>query len=494
MTRNACVFTLTALALLPRPADAANRGTKPNIVVLLADDLGCGDLGCYNRGSKIPTPNMDRLAAQGIRLTDAHAPSAVCTPTRYGILTGRYCWRTRLKRGVLQGYDPLLIEPGRLTVASLLRKQGYATYGIGKWHLGLGDDKRTDYDRPLRPGPLAVGFDSYFGIPASLDMPPYLYFRGDRPVEAATERTDGSKPRREGGAGFWRAGPIAPGFRHADVLPRLANEAVAVLERHARRTPDKPFFLYLALTAPHTPWLPTAEFRGKSKAGPYGDFTVQVDAVVGSIADTLRRLKLEDSTLLIVTSDNGAHWTPADIRKYGHSASNHRRGQKADAWEGGHRVPLLARWPGTIKPGSTSDELVCLTDLLATCAELVGQKLPDNAGEDSESILPVLLGRKPEQPLHEAVVHHSGGGLFAIRQGDWKLIDGLGSGGFSAPHTEKPKLGGPKGQLYNLAKDPAEKDNVYNSEPEVVKRLAALLARYRQEGHSARRCARSNRP
>jgi arylsulfatase A-like enzyme len=488
MTRINSVLIFAALALLPRPANAAGKTTShPNILFLLADDLGSGDPGCCNRDSKIPTPNMDRLAAQGMRLTDAHTPSAVCTPTRYGILTGRYCWRTRLKQGVLWGYDPLLIEPGRLTVPSLLKKQGYATYGIGKWHLGLGDNKRTDYAKPLRPGPLAVGFESYFGIPASLDMPPYLYFRGDRPVEAATRMIEASKSRREGGAGFWRAGPIAPGFRHADVLPRLADEAVAVLERHSRLTPDKPFFLYLALTAPHTPWLPTPAFHGKSKAGPYGDFTVQVDAVVGQVAETLRKLKMEDNTLLIFTSDNGAHWTPADIKKYGHSASNHRRGQKADAWEGGHRVPLLARWPGKIKPGSTSDELVCLTDLLATCAELVGASLPANAGEDSESLLPVLLGGKRQGPIHEAVVHHSGGGLFALRQGDWKLIDGLGSGGFSAPHTEKPKPAGPRGQLYNLAKDPAEKDNLYKKEPEVVKRLTALLKQYKQQGHSARR-------
>ena len=283
------------------------------------------------------------------------------------------------------------------------------------------------------------------------------------------------------------AGPIAPNFRHEDVLPRLAGEAVAVLERHAKEKNGKPFFLYLALTAPHTPWLPGPAFHGQSKAGPYGDFVVQVDAVVGRVMETLRRLKLEDNTLLIFTSDNGAHWTPADLKRYGHSASNHRRGQKADAWEGGHRVPLLVRWPGQVKPGSTSAELVCLTDLLATCAEMVGAKLPADAGEDSESLLPVLLGRKQERPIHEAVVHHSGDGLFALRQGDWKLIEGLGSGGFSAPRTAPPKPDGPKGQLYNLAKDPAEKDNVYNREPAVVKRQAALLEKYKRQGHSARR-------
>ncbi|HKB39402.1 MAG TPA: sulfatase-like hydrolase/transferase, partial [Gemmataceae bacterium] len=319
MTRTVHLLaTLVILSLLPRLAFAAEKKEppRPNIVFVLADDLGSGDLGCYNRASKIPTPNMDRIAAEGMRLTDVHTPSAVCTPTRYGLLTGRYCWRTPLKQGVLQGYDPLLIERGRLTVASLLKKHGYTTHAVGKWHLGFGEKNPVDYARPLRPGPRSVGFDSFFGIPASLDMPPYLYVRNEAPVEAATRTIEASKSRREGGGGFWRAGPIAPSFTHEGVLPRLGDEAVTLLEKHAKDGRGKPFFLYLALTAPHTPWMPTAEFRGKSKAGFYGDFTVQVDATVGRVTEALRRLKLAENTLLIVTSDNGAHWTPEDIKKY----------------------------------------------------------------------------------------------------------------------------------------------------------------------------------
>lgn len=466
---------------------AADDRPPPNIVYILADDLGCGDLGCYNKASKISTPSMDRLAAEGMRFTDAHSPSGVCTPTRYGILTGQYAWRGRLKQGVLHGYDPLLIEPGRTTVASLLRKHGYATHCVGKWHLGLGEAKTTDYDRPLRPGPLSLGFDTFFGIPASLDMDPYLFIRDEAPVRKATEKIAASKSRREGGGGFWRGGAIAPGFKHEDVLPELTREALAVISRHSERSDRRSMFLYFALTSPHTPWMPVKEYQGKSKAGWYGDFVMQTDAVVGQVVKALKTAGLEDNTLLIVTSDNGAHWTPEDVRKFHHESANGRRGQKSDIWEGGHRIPFLARWPEKIKAGSTSDELICLSDLLATCAELVGQKLPADAGEDSESILPVLLGKKVEQPIHQAVVHHSGGGMFAIRQGDWKLIDGLGSGGFSAPHTEKPMPDGPKGQLYNLARDPAEQDNRYLKEPRVVKRLSELLEKYRKEGHSARR-------
>ncbi|HEY8506317.1 MAG TPA: arylsulfatase [Gemmataceae bacterium] len=478
---------LVLLSLAGLPALAGPPGLRaadrPNIVFVLADDLGQGDLGCYNRESKIPTPNLDRLAAQGMRFTDAHSPSSVCTPTRYGVLTGRYCWRSRLKSGVLQGYDPLLIEPGRVTVASLLKRHGYATAGVGKWHLGLGDRNPTDYARPLRPGPLTVGFDSYFGIPASLDMPPYLYVENDRPAEAATETIEAGRMRRKGGGGFWRAGAIAPGFRHIDVLPRITERAVRFIEKHAAESPRKPFFLYVALSAPHTPWMPTEEFRGMSGAGPYGDFVAQVDDCVGRVAAALEKTNLAGSTLFLFTSDNGAHWTPQDIERYGHLANGQRRGQKADIWEGGHRVPFIARWPGKVQPGAVSDRLVCLTDFLATAAAVAGAELPEGAGEDSYDMLPALLGTAGG-PVREAVVHHSADGMFAIRQGYWKLIEGLGSGGFSAPRREKPTPGGPEGQLYNLADDPREQKNLYLEKPEIVSRLSKLLTKYREQGHS----------
>jgi arylsulfatase A len=472
-------FILLSLAL-PGSAQSA----RPNIVFILADDLGSGDLGCYNKDSKIPTPNIDALARRGRRFTDAHSPSAVCSPTRYGILTGRYAWRTKLKRGVLQGYDPYLIEAGRLTWPLLLQRLGYRTAGIGKWHLGLGKTQPTDYHKAFVPGPKEAGFDYYFGIPSSLDFPPYVFIENDHATAAPTEKIAASKSRREGGGGFWREGAIAPGFKHADVLPTLKQKAIAWLEQQKS---DRPFFLYCALSGPHTPWMPAKDFQGKSKAGPYGDFVVQVDAVVGDIVRTLERLGLADNTLIIVTSDNGAHWAPEDIRRWGHRANLFWRGQKADIWEAGHRIPFIAAWKGHIPAGSTSDETICLTDMLATTAALLKQRLPENAAEDGANILPALLGQKRVRSLREATVYHSGSGTFALRQGDWVLIEGLGSGGFSKPQQEKPMPGGPKGQLYNLARDPGEQHNLYLMEPERVTAMQTLLDQYRKDGRSVTR-------
>ncbi len=451
----------------------------PNIVYVLCDDLGWGDLGCYNPESAIPTPNADRLASQGVRFTDMHSPSAVCTPTRYGILTGRYCWRSSLKKGVLNGYSPNLIEQDRTTTPSLLKSRGYYTAGIGKWHLGLGDQAKTDYDRPLRPGPLDHGFDYYFGIPASLDMDPYVYFENDRVVERATAQTEGrNKPRGV----FWRPGAIAPGFKIEEVLPTLTKKGTDLIRERAAK-PAQPFLLYLALSAPHTPWLPAPQFNGRSKAGIYGDFVAQVDDTLGRIMATINDAGIANNTLLIFTSDNGAHWTPEDRALYAHLANGHWRGQKADIWDAGHRIPFLARWPGHIRAGGVSNELGCLTDLVSTVAAVTGAKLPNNAAEDSYDLLPALLGTNT-RPIREAVIHHSNQGMFGIRQGQWKLELGLGSGGFSLPQNVEPAADGPAGQLYDLSKDPAEQDNLYQKYPDVVDRLASLLERYKRQGHS----------
>jgi arylsulfatase A-like enzyme len=467
-----------AAAALPPQAPAPS--TRPNVVYILADDLGWGDLGCYNPASRIPTPNADRLAGQGVRFTDMHSPSAVCTPTRYGILTGRYCWRTSLKSGVLWGYSPNLIERGRLTVASMLRSQGYATGALGKWHLGLGDQPKADYDQPLRPCPRDHGFDYFFGIPASLDMDPYVWVENDRAVERPTAKTEGRNDPR---GVFWRGGPIAPSFKLEEVLPTLTGKAVDFIRERAAR--PQPFFLYLALTAPHTPWLPTAPFRGRSGAGDYGDFAVHVDDTLGQVLRALDDSKAAQNTLVVFTSDNGAHWTPQDKDRFPHRANASWRGMKADIQEAGHRIPFLARWPGRIPAGSVSDELGCLTDLLATLADLLHVKLPRNAAEDSYSLLPALEGKRGK-PLREAIVHHSSEGLFAIRQGDWKLIEGRGSGGFTNPKRIEPKPGEPPGELYNLRTDPQESKNVYPDHPEVVARLSSLLDLYRKQGFSRR--------
>jgi len=466
---------LAGAGCLPRASSVGTPGADPlpNVIVVLADDLGIGDLGCYNPDSKIPTPHLDRLAREGIRLTDAHSPSGVCTPTRYGLLTGRYAWRSRLKKGVLNGYSPLLIEPGRPTLASLLGGHGYHTAAVGKWHLGLGDRARTDYEEPLTPGPLACGFDTFFGIPASLDMPPYLFVRDRRPERVASTTIEASAHRRQDGGGFWRAGPVAPGFEHADVLPRLTAEAIAYLESRAEE-PD-PFFLYLPLSAPHTPWMPAEDFRGVSQAGYYGDFVAMVDAAVGEVLGALEGLGLAGNTLVVVTSDNGSHWPVADVEHFGHAANLGYRGQKADIWEGGNRIPFLARWPGHIPAGEVTDELVCLTDLFATLAGIVAPVEPAGnliGGEDSLDIRSVLEGRGVGR---ETLVLHSMSGMFALRSGSWKLIEGRGSGGFTAPRKLEPGPGEPTGQLYDLTSDPGEARNLFLEQAERVARLQARL-------------------
>jgi arylsulfatase A len=462
-------------------ATVAAQPRRPNIVVILADDMGWGDPGCYNAQSKTPTPNIDRLAAQGMRFTDAHSPSSVCTPTRYGLLTGRYAWRTRLKSGVLQGYDPLLLEPGRMTIASILKARGYHTGAVGKWHLGFGNQKPVNYAQPLVPGPNAVGFDYFFGIPASLDFTPYVYVENEKATALPTATVADSKHQRDGGTGFWRGGEAALGFKHDETLEVLTGKAEAFIQKQSQA---QPFFLYFPLTAPHTPWLPTGEFRGKSRAGDYGDFVVQTDATVGRVLKALEAAKLDDNTLVIFTSDNGAHWLPHEITRYKHQANGQWRGQKADIWDGGHRVPFIARWPGKIKAKSVSNELICLTDLMATMASVAGTELPENAAEDSYSILPALLGRKQKQQIREAIVHHSVDGTFAIRQGEWKLALGLGSRGFSEPKAIDPVPGAAAGQLYNLKADPSETNNLWLQKPEIVARLTALLEKYQRDGRS----------
>lgn len=474
--RNFCGGSLAHASAIPGRAQGSR---LPNIVFILADDLGWGDLGCYNAKSAIPTPNADRLAREGMRFTDVHSPSAVCTPTRYGILTGRYCWRSRLKKGVLWGYSPNLIEDKRLTVPAMLQQSGYYTAGVGKWHLGLGNAEKTDYSQPLHPGPTDHGFDEYFGIPASLDMEPYVYFENGKAVEQPTAHTDGqSQPRGV----FWRQGPIAPSFKMEEVLPTLTARAVRII-RERSTAKDKPFFLYLPFTGPHTPWVPKSEYLGKSKAGLYGDFVTQVDDSLGRVLRALEETGAAANTLVIFTSDNGADWKLEDKEKYTHRANAAWRGEKADIWDGGHRIPFLVRWPGHVPAGSVSNELGCLTDLMATAAEVTGSRLPRDAGEDSYSLLPAMLGRKGK-PIREAIVHHSSEGMFSIRQGDWKLELGLGSGGFSPPKEVAPDPGGQRGQLYNLANDPGEADNLYLRHPEIVARLTALLKKYQDQGYS----------
>ena len=494
----------SVLALGGFPVCKRQKKTYPNIVYIIADDMGYGDVSCLNPGGKIPTPHMDRLASDGMIFTDAHSGSAVCTPTRYGILTGRYCWRSRLGSGVLWGYSRSLIPKTRMTVASLLQQHGYATACVGKWHLGWNwattdgyvfsdrsdeTGESVDYAQPISGGPLELGFDYFFGIPASLDMLPYVFVENDRVVAAPTETIEGAEGRR-----FYRGGPIAPGFEHEAVLPKCTQKAVRFIDNHAKTKSDIPFFLYFPLNAPHTPILPVEEFQGKSGIGPYGDFVMQCDWTVGQIMQALDRHGMAENTIFIVTSDNGC--SPMadfeDLARQGHHPSYRFRGYKADIYEGGHRIPFVVRWPAKVKPGSRCGDTICLTDLMATAAAVLGVDLPDNAGEDSVSILPDLLG-KSTGPVRDATVHHSINGSFSIRQGKWKLEFCPGSGGWSYPRPqEAQKLGLPRFQLYDLDQDIGERNNVMDKHPDVVERLTELLLKYINDGRSTPGRAQKN--
>jgi len=468
----------------------------PNIVYILADDMGYGDVSCFNPESKIPTPNMDQLAKKGIVFTDAHSGSAVCTPSRYGILTGRYNWRTRLQEGVLSGYSRPLIDRDRITVASLLKNHGYSTACIGKWHLGLGwqmnngyqssvsseeNEEHVDYSKPIINGPTELGFDYFFGIPASLDMTPYVYIENDQVVESPTITVEG-----DDGLAFYRGGPCAPNFKHDEVLPTFTKKAIDFIDNHDKTKANSPFFLYFPLSAPHTPILPTKEFQGKTSIGDYGDFVYQCDWTIGQVMAALEHNGMAENTLFIVTSDNGC--SPLvdfdELAEKDHYPSYHFRGYKADIYEGGHRIPFIARWYGKIKSGSICDETICLTDLLATVADILEVELPNNAGEDSVSILPDLLSTA-QKPIREATIHYSLYGSFSIRHGNWKLELCPGSGGWSEPRPkEAQKAGLPKVQLYDLSKDVGERKNVYDKNPEIVKRLTMLLQGYIDRGRS----------
>lgn len=458
----------------------------PNIIYILADDLGYGDLSCLNPESKIRTQHIDRIAREGMRFTDAHASSAVCTPSRYSILTGRYNWRSARKQGVGQGYTGPLIEPGRETVASFLRSTGYVTGCIGKWHLGWnwaktgsGEDE-VDFSKPIEGGPCAVGFDEYFGIAASLDMPPYVFVRNDQP----TARPDRTFPGEGRGKRLARSGPQAPDFDHGEVQRRFTDEAIDFINRHAGG--GAPFFLYLPLASPHTPILPRPEFQGKSGTNEYGDFCLEIDHDVGRILDALDRHDIAANTVIAFTSDNGS--SPLvdfeELGALGHRPSYHFRGHKADIYEGGHRIPLVVRWPDVIGPGQTCDETVCLADLLATCADIVGRDLPEDAGEDSVSHLPLWRGESLDHALREATVHHSVDGSFSIRRGRWKLEMCAGSGGWSHPRPGKECAGLPPRQLYDLDADIGETRNVIDQHNAVAEELEQLLTTCVENGRS----------
>lgn len=475
-----------ALALVPVQGIAGKPNGKPNVIVILADDLGYGDVRCNNADSKIATPNLDRIAKEGMRFTNAHSSSGVCSPSRYSLLTGRYHWRSRLQSGVLGGFSLPLISRDRLTLAGLLAGQGYDTACFGKWHLGMEwplkgggvaddadefnkpfqDANLVDYTAPIRNGPVERGFDHYYGISASLDMFPFVWIRDRLPTEVASvEKT------------WVRTGPAGPSFEAVDVQPGITRALLNYLgERSSEAKANRPFFAYVPLAAPHTPIVPTPEFQGKSGINDYADFVMQVDADVGRILAALDEEGLSENTILVFTSDNGCS-PRAELETLaaaGHHPSFCYRGFKADLYEGGHRVPFLVRWPANVKANTVADALVGQIDLLATMADLSGTDLPEDAGEDSISFLPVLLGQG--KGSRSSIVSQSINGSFAIRDGAWKLLLCPGSGGWSFPKPGVDDISGmPEFQLYDLATDPGEKRNLVGEHADRVARMKGMI-------------------
>jgi arylsulfatase A-like enzyme len=489
------------------PQDIAD-SRRPNVVLVVADDMGYGDVEVLNPDSRIPTPHMNRVAAEGMSFTDAHSPSAVCTPSRYGILTGRYCWRTDLKQGVFAGYEPPLIEASRPTLATVFRGAGYRTAAMGKWHVGLGYTTRNggpvkdsrpypwgapsrefeetiDFSARIRGGPTDLGFDEFFGTSACPTcQTPYGWIDGDQFIDPPSVYED-TFPFTG------RPGMRTESWSHKDTDPTVLARSADFIRRNA----DGPFFLYVALSAPHEPCIEELVpdvARGMSSAGPRGDLVWLVDHVVGELTKALDDAGLSDDTIVIVTSDNGA--LPGDrvegengedlYRTYGHKSNGDWRGYKAHIWEGGHREPLFVRWPGTVSAGAETDALVCLTDLMATLASIVDVNLPSDAAEDSFDISDVLFGRDPASP-RKSMIHHSQKGVFAIREGDWKAVIGSqGSGGWPPPRGGPPSSD-EQGQLYNLRIDPQEQDNLWEQNPHMVTRLYSVLMAAMERGRTS---------
>lgn len=470
---------------------------KPNVIYILADDMGYGDISAFNENCPFRTPNLDAMCDNGMKFTDAHASSAVCTPSRYSILTGRYNWRSRLKSYVVGGYSEPLIEEGRKTVANLFKEQGYHTAMIGKWHLGMSFTKTeefqeipdfdactgVDYAGPIAASPVSHGFDYYFGISGSLDMPPYIYIENDHFTELPDHETVNT------GKKFWRKGPTGPSFRHENVLDELTDKVLEKIDEYQ----SEPFFIYFPMPAPHTPILPSEKFQGKSGTNEYGDFVLHCDDVVGRVVEKLRCTGLYDNTILIYTSDNGC--SPManfeELREKGHNPSYVYRGTKADIYEGGHRIPLIVQWPEEIKGREKCDRIVCLSDFMSTMAEILKVNLPDSCGEDSVSNLSLWKDPKGEE-VREDIVHQSIDGSLSIRRGNYKLELCPGSGGWSDPVPGKEDPSAPRFQLYDLSKDIGERKNVIEEHLELATELKNVLKAYIENGRSTKGAPQSN--
>jgi arylsulfatase A len=448
---------------------------RPNVLIILADDLGYGDLSSFNPLSKISTPNIDAIAENGMKFTNAHAAGTWCVPSRYGLLTGQFPFRNQRK------YEESVISPDRLTIGKFFQQNDYQTACVGKWHQGFLDEKNPVQGARLDGGPTDKGFDYYFGIPASLDIPPYYYIENDQvvtfPSDSITDSYSEDWSPIQGA--FWRGGKMPPNFKHETVLATLTEKVNNYLEDYERKEDNNPFFMYFAMTAPHTPWLPEEDFKGKSEVGMYGDFVMQVDHYVGTVMNKLDELGLSEDTIVIFASDNGPVWFPNNVITYGHNSVGSLSGMKGDVLEGGHRMPFIVRWPSHVVPGTKNTGLLCFTDIFATMADVLEKPLPIDAGGDSVSFYKRLKGEKENE---RTPVIHSNGGLLSIIHGNWKYINGKGPGGFTngilgkfpdiLPRNEHV------GQLYHLSEDIGERENLYDQNPEKVMELSNMLGIY----------------
>jgi len=483
-----------------------SKNDEPNVIIVFTDDLGYGDLSCYNNESKIITPNLDNLAKKGVVFTNAHSSSSVCTPSRYGLLTGEYSWKSRLKSGVLAGYSKTLIKENQPTIASMLKSKGYKTAVIGKWHLGMDfqtingktltnsqehSGENVDFTKHIKNSPVSHGFDYFYGIAASLDMPPYLMIENDtlikQPNCKLTVKQFTTTDNEVSNNPFLRLGDAIFGEGPETFLPKLAKKVSEKIIAYSKK--KSPFFIYYAMPSPHAPIAPSKEFQGKSKIGAYGDYVMEIDHYVGDMIKTLKRTEQYNNTVILFSSDNGPeYYAYTRYLLTGHKSSGQLKGVKRDLWEGGHRVPFIISWPDGFKKanGSIIDNAVCLTDIYATLSDLAGHKITNNEAADSYSLLPLIT--KEGSFKRNYVIHHSGDGKFAIRKGDWVLIEfGIGDANhkFSRPGFRTSeyykKLGynipkyQPLGQLYNLKNDIREYNDVYAMHPEIVKELDSYI-------------------
>jgi len=498
------LFTL--LSLVGCSIEEPNR---PNIVIIYADDMGYGDLNCQNPNSKIPTPNLDKLASEGMRFTDAHSSSGICSPSRFALLTGTYHWRRQ--HGIVGAFGKPFFKDSDITLPQVLKTQGYTSACIGKWHLGWDWEfknapsgkvmqwgkmrevylpKDIDWSKPVGGGPLERGFDYYFGD-GTINFPPYAWVENDQFVEVPTEELDINNIGFDTKEGHWefRPGPKVKDWNPYKVLPTLTKKTVEWINKQDK---EQPFFLYFALPSPHAPIIPNDEFDGKSQAGGYGDFMVQTDWVAGQVLKALKEKGLEDNTIIIFSADNGTEayaWNRAE--KYGHFSMGNFRGLKRDVWEGGHHVPFIVKWPKKIKAGSMSDEVISQVDIMATLASITGIELPENAAPDSYDFTDVITAKEYTTPFREATIHNTYKSIWGIRKGDWLYINNSTGGHRELPESFKKLTGyadfDTEGILFNMVDDPEQRVNLFEKYPERIVEMDSLIQTYRNSSSTARR-------